>query len=275
MPHATLNGIDIYYERFGDGPTLLYFNGSGTSLETTRVGFDAYAKRFDVVVHDQRGLGATEAPEGPYTMADYAADGVALLDHLGLDRVRVVGISFGGMVAQEFAVTYPDRVERLALLCTSPGGEGRASYPLHELEQLPVEERRARGMSIVDTRLDEAWLASHDVDRMIVDMLVKATPPAPGSDQERGQRGQLEARSHHDVWDRLPVGRVPDPRRRRSLRRHRPARQQRGHRITHPRGRAPRVRGRPRLHLPGRVRAPRDPGLPGGLSPRRPVRPGS
>jgi 3-oxoadipate enol-lactonase len=204
MPHATLNGIDIYYERVGEGPTLLYFNGSGTTLETSRIGLDPYAERFDLVVHDQRGLGATEAPEGPYTMADYAADGAALLDHLGLDRVRVVGISFGGMVAQEFAVTFPDRVERLALLCTSSGGRGNSSYPLHELEQLPVEERKARGMSIVDTRWDEAWLASHDIDRMIVDMLVKATPPEPGSDRERGERGQLEARSHHDVWDRLP-----------------------------------------------------------------------
>lgn len=204
MPHVTLNGIDLYYERMGEGPTLLYFNGSGTTLANSRLSLDAYTKRFDVVVHDQRGLGETEAPEPPYTMAEYAADGAALLDHLGLDRVRVVGISFGGMVAQEFAVTHPERVERLALLCTSPGGAGRASYPLHELEHLPVEERRAKGMSIVDTRWDDAWLASHDVDRMIVDMLVKATPPAPGSDRERGERGQLEARSHHDVYDRLP-----------------------------------------------------------------------
>ena len=209
MPTAHLNGIDLYYERFGEGPTLLYFNGSGTTLETSRVGIDPYAREFDVVVHDQRGLGATEAPPGPYTMADYAADGRALLDHLGLERVRVIGTSFGGMVAQEFAVTYPERVERLALLCTSPGGKGRSSYPLHELAEMPPEERKAKGMSIVDSRWNDAWLADHPVDRMIVDVVASASPAEPGSDRERGERGQLEARSHHDVWDRLPLVTCP------------------------------------------------------------------
>ena len=78
-------------------------------------------------------------------MADYAADALALLDHVGWDRARVVGVSFGGMVAQELAVTAPERVERLALLCTSPGGAGGASYPLHELAALPEAERAAQG----------------------------------------------------------------------------------------------------------------------------------
>jgi 3-oxoadipate enol-lactonase len=209
MPTAHLNGIDLYYERFGEGPALLYFNGSGTTFEKSRIGIDPYAKQFDVVVHDQRGLGATEKPSGPYTMADYAADGLALLDHLGLDRVRVIGTSFGGMVAQEFAVTNPERVERLALLCTSAGGEAGSSYPLHELAELPPEERKAKGMSIVDSRWDEAWLAEHPVDKMIVDVVASAAPAEPGSDQERGERGQLEARSHHDVAGRL--GRITCP----------------------------------------------------------------
>ena len=76
---------------------------------------DPFTERFDVVAHDQRGLGKTSIPPGPYEMADYAADAAALLDHVGWDSCRVVGMSFGGMVAQEFAVTWPERVERLAL----------------------------------------------------------------------------------------------------------------------------------------------------------------
>jgi pimeloyl-ACP methyl ester carboxylesterase len=137
-------------------------------------------------------------------MADYAADALALLDHLGLDRVRVIGTSFGGMVAQELAVTHPARVERMALLCTSAGGEGKSSYPLHELMLLRPEDRKATGMSIIDRRWDEAWLADHAVDRMIVDAIASGAAAEPGSDRERGERGQLEARAHHDVWDRLP-----------------------------------------------------------------------
>jgi len=211
MPHARLNGIDVYFERLGEGPPLLFFNGSGSSIQSSRLSIDPYAAHFDVVVHDQRGLGATEAPPLPYTMAEYAADGIALLDHLGLDRVRVIGTSFGGMVAQELAVTFPDRVERLALLCTSPGGAGGSSYPLHEIEQLPPEERMAQGMHVIDSRWSEEWLASHELDRLIADG-VAAMVSGRGDrtpDQARGEQGQMGARATHDVWDRLHLVACP------------------------------------------------------------------
>lgn len=112
MPTVDANGIEIYYERWGEGPPLLFFNGSGTTLATTKMMLDPYAARFELLAHDQRGLGRTSIPPGPYEMADYAADGAALLDHVGWERCRVAGVSFGGMVAQEFAVTFPERVER-------------------------------------------------------------------------------------------------------------------------------------------------------------------
>jgi len=193
----------VYFERIGEGPTLLYLSGTGATLASSRLSIDPYTAHFDVVALDQRGVGETEAPPGPYSMADYAADALALLDHLGLDRVRVVGTSFGGMVAQELAVTRPDRVERLALLCTSAGGAGGSSYPLHELMSLPPAERRAEGMSVVDRRWTDAWLADHDLDRMIAEVIASTEGPAPGSDRERGSQGQLAARRGHDVWDRL------------------------------------------------------------------------
>src|SRR5436853_2491147 len=118
MPTVTANGIDIYYERRGDGPRLLFLNGSGATLETSKLIIDPFTERFDVVAHDQRGLGRTTVPPGPYTMAEYAADAAAVLDAVGWETARVVGISFGGMVAQELAVTWPERVDRLALACT-------------------------------------------------------------------------------------------------------------------------------------------------------------
>jgi 3-oxoadipate enol-lactonase len=205
MARAFLNGIDVYYERLGHGPPLLFLNGSGTTIERSRRSIDPWTESFDVVVADQRGLGATEAPVGPYTMADYAADGLALLDHLGLDRVRVVGTSFGGMVAQELAVTQPTRVVRLALLCTSAGGAGGSSYPIEQLIGLSPQERAADAVSIVDSRWNEAWFAEHEIDRMIATAVASAGAPDPGGDGGRGQRGQMDARAHHDVWDRLPA----------------------------------------------------------------------
>ena len=116
---------------------MLFLNGSGSTLEEAALILEVLASRCEVLAHDQRGLGRTTIPPGPYSMADYAADALALLDHVGWERARVVGISFGGMVAQELAVTVPERVERLALLCTSPGGPDLASYPLHTLADLP------------------------------------------------------------------------------------------------------------------------------------------
>ena len=143
MPMIVANGISLYYERSGSGPRLLFCNGTGSTLATSSPLINVFAQRFDVVAHDQRGLGRTEIPPAPYTMAEYAADAIALVDAVGWDRFRLVGISFGGMVAQELAVTWPERVERLALLCTSAGGAAGTSYPLDELAQLPAE--RARG----------------------------------------------------------------------------------------------------------------------------------
>jgi 3-oxoadipate enol-lactonase len=202
MPTVTINGIDVYYERWGSGPRLLYFNGSGTTLATTRPMIDGYAQVFDVAAHDQRGLGQTAIPPGPYSMADYAGDGAGLLDQLGWDTCRVVGVSFGGMVAQEFAVTWPERVERLALVCTSPGGIA-PSYPLHKLVDLDPEERSAATLQLLDTRFTPEWLANDPASRMIVERMAAGAGVVKTAEQLRGEREQLEARSHHDVVDRL------------------------------------------------------------------------
>src|SRR5918999_332479 len=164
MPVVEANGIELYYERRGRGRPLLFLNGSGATLETSALLIQPFAERFDTVAHDQRGLGRTAVPPGPYRMADYAADAAAILDAVGWDRCRVFGVSFGGMVAQELAVTWPERVERLALACTSSGGAGGSSYPLHELVDLSEEERGQIGVRLLDSRFTPDWLATHDSD---------------------------------------------------------------------------------------------------------------
>jgi pimeloyl-ACP methyl ester carboxylesterase len=208
MPTVHANGIDIYYERKGAGPRLLYFQGSGQTLAKSGVMVDGWAEAFDVVAFDQRGLGQTEIPPGPYEMADYAADAAALLDAIGWDTCRAVGTSFGGMVAQEFAVTWPERVERLALICTSPGGDF-ASYPLHKLAEMPPEEAKALGPKLLDGRFTPEYLAAHDDARALVEMITAMQGAETGSAGEeadevrRGEQAQLDARSRLDVLDRL------------------------------------------------------------------------
>ncbi|MEQ1699303.1 MAG: alpha/beta hydrolase [Ilumatobacteraceae bacterium] len=203
MPTVHVNGIDIQYELQGSGPRLLVCNGSGSTIAAAKPMIDKLAAHFEVLIHDQRCLGGTTITATVPTMADYAADAAALLDHVGWATARVFGISFGGMVAQEFAVTWPQRVERLALLCTSPGGAGGSSFPLHTVPSLPVEEQQRLRLHLADSRYDEAFLAAHPFDQMLVD-LATAGRAAPKTDEQlRGEALQLEARSHHDVWDRL------------------------------------------------------------------------
>src|SRR5436190_24002912 len=104
MPSARLNGIELYYERAGAGPRLLFISGSGGDLRAQpNVFASPLAKAFDLLAYDQRGLGRTDRPDIPYSMADYADDAAGLLDHAGWDQALVVGVSFGGMVAQELA----------------------------------------------------------------------------------------------------------------------------------------------------------------------------
>jgi len=203
MPTLHRDDVDLYYEIRGSGPRLLMCNGSGATTVTSGFVIDRLAASFEVAVHDQRCLGQSSIPDAQPTMADYAADAVALLDHLAWDTANVFGISFGGMVALELAVTEPSRIERLALLCTSAGGAGGSSYPLHVMVSWPTERRVAQTILNMDSRFTEEWLASHPVDRAIVDNILERSRAPKDDETRRGEVMQLEARARHDVWDRL------------------------------------------------------------------------
>jgi 3-oxoadipate enol-lactonase len=203
MPFTQGKDVRLYYERTGQGPRLLFVNGSGVTVDDSRLLLSLFAPHFDFVAYDYRGLGKSSDPPGPYGMAECAGDALSVLDAVGWEAACVLGISFGGMVAQELAVTAPGRVQRLALLCTSPGGEGGSSYPLDELESLARDERMEALRQLVDTRFDDQWLAAHQQDRSLVELLA-GRDAAPHPDQQRGRAEQLAARRSHDVWDRLP-----------------------------------------------------------------------
>ena len=198
--------IEVYYEIHGQGPRLLFIGGSGGDLRHKPGVFEGpLVQEFEVLSYDQRGLGRSDRPAGPYTMADYGEDALALLDAVGWDSCRVMGVSFGGMVAQELATRAPERVERLVLACTSSGGEGKPSYPLHELQDLPEEERALRHIEISDTRCDAAWREANPdaVEKLLGFMAARAATSADDPAAQEGFRLQLEARRGHDTWDRL------------------------------------------------------------------------
>ena len=210
MPRITANGLDMHYERTGEGPRLLFISGTGADLRARPNMLDGpFARAFDLVAYDQRGLGQTEKPDRPYSMADYADDAAGLMDALGWEDALVIGVSFGGMVAQNLVVRHPQRVRRLVLACTSPGGAGGASFPFHEIGHLKGEARARRLLPVNDTRLDEAWAAANPERYAEAIALSSADPFAGEPGREMGARRQIEARAGHDVWADLPEVRTP------------------------------------------------------------------
>ena len=202
MPTAVLDGTEVYFERRGSGRRLLYCNGSGATLDTVRPLLGTLAARFDLLAFDYRGMGSSAPADGPYTMADLADDVTGLLDAVGWDRTALAGLSCGGMVAQEFAVTHPGRVDRLALLSTSPGG-AFASFPLDRLAGLSAGQRAQRSLVLSDRRWTPQWLAAHP-DQAALAAGVSHTPDdAETPSQARGRLLQLQARKNHDVLERL------------------------------------------------------------------------
>jgi 3-oxoadipate enol-lactonase len=126
MPVLRVGEIELDYERSGSGPPLLAIMGmSGTALHWGEPFLGALRDDFEVIVYDHRGVGASSRLEGALTIVQLAEDAAGLLAALELDSAHVLGISMGGMVAQELALAHPERVRTLTLGCTYCGGEGR------------------------------------------------------------------------------------------------------------------------------------------------------
>ena len=212
MPFINVHDLKMYYDIRGTGPRLLVISGTGGDLRRSRNIFETpLVQHFEILAYDQRGLGQTSRPDIPHTMVDYADDANALLDAVEWDRCLVMGISFGGMVAQEFALRYLHRVERLVLTCTSSGGAGGSSYPLHELASLPLDDYVRHILRLSEIRRHAVWREANPAkfqalfDETLSGLRVGADEPG----RQMGARRQLEARARHDTYDRLPNLQMP------------------------------------------------------------------
>ena len=124
MPYVPTRDIITYYEEAGSGDPLVLIMGLGGDLQGWALTAPALAKQFRVITYDNRGAGRTSAPDKPYTVAGMADDLAELLDALKITKAHILGYSMGGMIAQEFALKYPNRVDKLILLATSAGPDG-------------------------------------------------------------------------------------------------------------------------------------------------------
>ena len=123
MPQIEVNGHELYFERHGSGEPLLLIQGmTGNHLHWGDPFRSRIEPHFDTIIYDNRGIGRSAPVTDPFTVADLADDAAALLDVLDVERAHVMGISMGGMAAQELAVGHPERVRTLVLGCTTAGG---------------------------------------------------------------------------------------------------------------------------------------------------------
>ena len=119
MPVIRANGLDLAYQFDGDGPeTLVLVNGLADAKESWELQVPAFAERYRVLSYDNRGVGESPTPPGPYTTAQMADDLAGLVDGLGVERFHLLGVSMGGMIAQEYAIAHPERLLSASFCCT-------------------------------------------------------------------------------------------------------------------------------------------------------------
>jgi 3-oxoadipate enol-lactonase len=194
---------DLHYEFRGKrGSPALAFSGSlGTDLTMWLPQTDVLKPHFCTLRYDIRGHGASDVPPGPYSMDDLGSDLVGLLDHLGIERASLCGLSIGGMISMWVAAHAPERVNRLVLCCTSAHLGPRESW----LERAAIV--RADGTQAVADAVLERWFtpeftAEHPdvIDRMRAQLL--ATP-------REGYAGCCEAIAAMDLTAVLPAITAP------------------------------------------------------------------
>ncbi len=122
MPKVRAGDIELYYEEEGEGAPLLLIPGFGTGLWIWFRQLSEFSKEFRTIAFDPRGISRSDAPLEPVTIRSFADDVAAMLKALGLESAHILGASFGGFVAQEFALRYPLMTRSLVLCCTSFGG---------------------------------------------------------------------------------------------------------------------------------------------------------
>jgi pimeloyl-ACP methyl ester carboxylesterase len=120
MSTAKIGDLDVYYDVHGTGDPLLLIMGLAADSTAWMFQVPAFEQHYRTIVFDNRGVGRTSKPAGPYTIHQMADDAAGLLDALAVDRAHVVGVSMGGMIAQELTLRYPGRVRSLVLACTYP-----------------------------------------------------------------------------------------------------------------------------------------------------------
>ena len=166
MPKIRVNEINMYYEIHGEGFPLVMIMGLGADVTWWEPELiEGFARKFKTIIFDNRGAGRSDKPAIDYSIKMFADDTRGLMRALGIDKAHVLGVSMGGMIAQELAINYPEAVEKLVLVVTTPGGPKTIPPTPKALAQLTMDRTGMKpeeiAEKIVETLFPEEYLSKH------------------------------------------------------------------------------------------------------------------
>ncbi|MCC7366710.1 MAG: alpha/beta fold hydrolase [Dehalococcoidia bacterium] len=202
MPFVTVpGGVRLWYEELGAGEPLLLVMGQGSDHHGWDGVRDDFAAQHRVIVFDHRGTGASDKPREPaYSIELFAADAVALLNHLGIERAHVYGISMGGRIAQRLAISHASRVGAVVLGCTTPGNRMGVKRPpdVDRMMSTRADDPEAALQLLLEQMVSPEYAAAHP--EYVERYRERALNPIPPF----AQRMHYLASEGHDAWDELP-----------------------------------------------------------------------
>jgi 3-oxoadipate enol-lactonase len=206
VPLVSIPGLEVHVEEAGSGPPLLLIMGLGASVETWVAQRDVFARHYRVITFDNRGAGRSGSPPPPWTVAAMAEDARAVLDALDVARADVLGVSMGGMIAQELALAHPERVGRLVVALSFARPE-----PLRRIFLLHRRWARLQGAEPTNESIAHLpWLLSaatmNDATRLAAILELVGAMPLMAAE---AYAHQVDAILEHATLDRL--GRVRAP----------------------------------------------------------------
>ncbi len=207
MPEIRIRGVRLYYETHGTGFPLVLLRGLGSNADHWYSQLPAFSSRFSVVIFDNRGTGRSQRPDGPYTIPMMAEDTAGLMDAIDVSKAHILGLSMGGMIAQELALRYPERVQDLVLACTHCGGDHAVSASEEVLRIFadfvftgtPEAAQKAQRCLFAEKTIKDA----PEIVRRYEEVSLRF-PPATDT-----LIRQLQAVQAHDAWERLPLIKAP------------------------------------------------------------------
>ena len=201
MPRARLtDGLELNYELFGDAdaPVVVLVRGTGADGTRWMPQVEAYRNDFRVLIFDNRGVGGSDTPPAPYTVADMANDTVALLDILGIDRCHLSGSSLGGAICAHIAIEHPQRVRSLQMHSSWLVTRGYTAYSLGLLHSFLVTGGVDFYYDAALPLLFSPQFMSREHERLMGVLAHMKAHPAT----YEGLLGQLQANLTHDLSER-------------------------------------------------------------------------